>query len=135
MIELPKFYRTGSRYEDYDRDSGWWINTRVMHLAEYCYSEAIKDIYDFREPKMEMTYHIVPLLLEHCAEIYKVDREKALNILSNFYYNNAVAMHEEWKKLGDILQGKYFVNNPKKAVPSYPNWWNELISTEQSVQK
>lgn len=135
MKELPKFYRVGSRYEDYDRDSGWWINTRVMHLAEYCYSEAIKDIYAFREPKMEMLYNTVPLVLEHVGEVYKVDRDRALSILSDFYYNNAVAMHEEWKRLGDILQGKYFLNNPKKAVPPYPDWWDELISTEQSVQK
>jgi len=134
MEELPKCYTTGSRYEDYDRDSAWWISTRVMHLAEYCYSEAIKDIYAFREPKMEMLYHTVPLLQEHCAEIYKVDREKALSILHNFYYNSALAMHEEWKRLGDILQGKYFINNPKKAVPSYPDWWKELIQDEYGAQ-
>ena len=134
MEELPKCYITGSRYEDYDRDSAWWISTRVMHLAEYCYSEAIKDIYAFREPKMEMLYHTVPLLQEHCAEIYKVNREKALSILHNFYYNSALAMHEEWKRLGDILQGKYFINNPKKAVPSYPDWWKELIHDEYGAR-
>lgn len=44
-------------------------------------------------------------------------------------------MHEEWKRLGDILQGKYFVNNPKKAVPSYPDWWEELIHDEYGAQK
>jgi len=130
MKELPAFYSTGSRYEPYDRDSGWWINTRVMHLAEYCYSEAIKDIYAFRQPKMDMLYHTVPLVLEHAAEIYKVDRETAMNIMHNFYYNNAVAMHEEWKHLVDILQGKYVVNNPHKAVPPYPEWWEELIHDE-----
>lgn len=133
MKELPKFMRTGSRYEDYDVNSAWWVSTRVTNLAEYCYQEAIKDIYAFRQPRLDALYQEVPAMQELAARVYKEDPNAALNIIDNFYYNNLVAMNEDWKQLGDLLQAKYNANNPRKAIPAYPDWWNELIDLAASA--
>ena len=110
-----------------------------MHLITFNerkgYSEAIKDIGAFREPKLEMLYHTVPKLQALAAELYKTDPNAAMNILHHFYYNNAAAMHEEWKRLGDMLLAKYNANNPRDAVPEYPDWWKKLISNEHDSNK
>ncbi len=85
MDSLPDFYQAGSRWEDFDRDSGWWINTYVQQMTELRYNEAIEDLYAFRDPKLEMLYQIVPEVQKKATEIYQTDPEKGLSLLNKFY--------------------------------------------------
>ncbi|MFW6149604.1 MAG: C69 family dipeptidase [Atribacterota bacterium] len=107
MDSLPDFYRTGSRWEAFDRDSGWWINIYVQQMTELRYNEAIEDLYAFRDPKLKMLYQIVPEVQKKATKIYQNDSEKSIELLQNFYYQQTLAFHESWKNLGDILLGKY----------------------------
>ena len=127
MDSLPKFYQVGSRWEDFTRDSGWWINIYVQQMTELRYNEAIQDVYAFRDPKLEMLYQILPGIQDKAAEIYKTNPEAALSLLHNFYYQQALAFHESWKGLGDKLLGKYAMGYRNFKTVPYPEWWNEII--------
>ena len=127
MESLPKFYQVGSRWEDFNRDSGWWINIYVQQMAELRYNEAIQDLYAFRDPKLEMLYQIIPGIQEKAAEIYQSNPKAALSLLHNFYYQQAIALHESWKNLGDMLLGKYAMGYRNFGTVPYPEWWNEII--------
>lgn len=127
METLPAFYKIGSRWEDFRRDSGWWVNIYVQQMVELRYNEAIEDLYQFRDPKLEMLYQVIPEVQEKAAEIYPSDPDAANSLLHNFYYQNALALHESWKNLGDKLLGKYAMGYRNFKTVPYPEWWNELI--------
>ncbi len=127
MKSLPAFYSKGTRYEDFQRDSGWWVNTYVQQMAELRYCEAIKDIHAFRDPRLEMLYKVTPKVQELAAEIYKTDPEAAISLIHEFAYTNAVAWHEDWKKLGDMLLGKYAMGFINFKSTAYPEWWNDIV--------
>ncbi|MCR4425516.1 MAG: C69 family dipeptidase [Firmicutes bacterium] len=127
MKELPKFYQVGTRYEEFRRDSGWWVNTYVQEIAHMRYQAAVKDIHAFRNPRMEMLYQVTPKVQEIAAELYKTDPEAALSLIHEFAYTNAVAWHEDWKLLGDRLLGKYAFGSINMKATPFPQWWNDLI--------
>ncbi|OQB48090.1 MAG: Dipeptidase [Firmicutes bacterium ADurb.Bin153] len=127
MGSLPAFYQTGSRYQPFRRDSGWWANTYVQELATLKYQSAVKDIRDFRQPRMDMLYTMVPLIQDKAAELYKTDPKAAISLISEFAYANAVAWHEDWLLLGDKLLGKYVFGSTYLKTTAFPQWWNDLI--------
>ncbi len=96
-------------------------------MAELHYNEAIKDLYAVRDPKLEMLYEIVPEVQKKATEIYQTDPERGLSLINNFYYQHAVALHESWKNLGDMLLGKYTMGYINFRTAAYPEWRNELI--------
>src|SRR6056297_228757 len=127
MSFRPAFYQVGSSWEDFSRDSGWWINIYVQQMTELRYNEAIEDLYAFRDPKLEMLYQIVPEVQKKATELYQADSEKSIELLQNFYYQQALAFHESWKNLGDMLLGKYAMGYRNFRTAPYPEWWNEII--------
>jgi dipeptidase len=138
MAELPEFYRTGSRYEIFRRDSGWWTNTYVQEMARRRFSDAIVDLRNFRDPKMETIYNTVPKIQELAAKVYETDRDAAIAIISDYAYNTAVAWQADWLKLGDMLMGKYAADRVNFGGTNYPKEWrdaltfiNENFSTEK----
>jgi dipeptidase len=127
MRDLPRFYSKGTRYEPFQRDSGWWTNSYVQQMAELHYKEASEDIHAFRAPRMQMLFAFTPKVQEMAAELYKTDRAAAINLISEFAYSNAVAWHEDWLALGDMLLGKYALGYVNFKQSPYPQWWNDLI--------
>jgi hypothetical protein len=96
-------------------------------MAELRYNEAIKDIREFRDPKLEMLYQTVPLVQDKAAAMYGSDPEGALDLLHNFYYQQALAFHADWKNLGRQLFGKYALGYVNFKTAEYPEEWNKLI--------
>lgn len=127
MHSLPEFYQVGSRYETFRRDSGWWVNTYVQEIATHKYQAAAADIKEFRQPRMDALYTLVPLVQKKAAELYKTDPEAAINLISEFAYSNAVAWHEEWKLLGDRLFAKYIFGSTNLRTTPFPEWWNDIV--------
>jgi dipeptidase len=134
MRELPEFYRTGSRYEGFRRDSGWWINTYTQRMTELCWEKAIQDIQAFRNPRMETVYEDAAEVQEQAARLLEKhpNDQKAVNIISEFAYNTAVTWHEDWEKLGDELLSKYWTIQATSAS-KLPEWWLEVIDYEPPV--
>ena len=56
MTELPALYSTGTRYDDFNRESGWWISAYVQQTASQNYRSAIKEIYAARDDRMAEQY-------------------------------------------------------------------------------
>lgn len=135
MKELPGFYSKGTRYETFQRDAGWWVNTYVQQIAEMHYNEAIKDIYAFRDPRLEMLYKVTPKVQEMASEMYKTDPKGAINLISQFAYTNAVAWNQDWLKLGDALFAKYAMGYINFETQGYPKWWNDLVDYTDGVQR
>lgn len=131
MDKLPEFYSTGSRYKDFRRDSGWWINTYVQQMAELRYTEAIEDIYNYRDPKLAALYDQTAAIQERAAELYKEDPEAAVDMIDNFAYNTSTAWHHEWKDLGDHLLGRYAMGYRNFSTTGYPEWWNDFIGYDK----
>lgn len=129
MKEVPEFYRIGNRFEGFRRDSGWWINQYVREMVKIRYCDAIKDLYVFRDPKLQSLYKTTAELQDIAGKMYPKDPEAAIQLISDFTYNNAVAWHEEWKKLGDKILGKYAMGyiNFMSGTYKFPEWWNKFV--------
>ena len=127
--ELPEFYRTGSRYEEFRRDSGWWTSTYVQEMTRLRFKDAIVDLRNFRDPKMQIMYDTVPKLQELAAELYEVDKEAAIAVLSDYAYNTAVAWQADWLKLGDRLLGHYAADRVNFGGTNYPKEWVDALNS------
>ena len=104
MTEMPSYYDHGSRYEDFDRTSGWWINTYVQDQAARNYDYAIELIHERRAEKMEQQYKEVPELQEKWAEMIENGQtEEAIAELTEYANNAANEWFEMWLDLGDEL--------------------------------
>lgn len=104
MTEMPSYYDHGSRYEDFDRTSGWWINTYVQDQAARNYDYAIELIHERRAEKMAQQYEEVPQLQEKWAEmINNGQTEEAIAELTEYANNAANEWFEMWLDLGDEL--------------------------------
>lgn len=135
MKSLPEFYSTGSRFDGFRRDSGWWVNSYVQQMAELRYSEAIKNIRNMRQPKMDMLYTVTPKVQEIAAQMITSGKEKeAIQLIHDYAYMNAVAWNTEWLKLGDWLLGYYALGYTNFRGTPYPQWWNDLVGFDPLVR-
>ena len=131
MTKLPELYTIGNRYEEFDRNSGWWTNSYVQQIATINYRSAIKDIYAAREEKMNEQYVVVPLLQKLGAELIaegKVDEAKAM--ITNYAYYNAIDWHERWLELGDELMGRYMWGRKSMGGTdaTWSDWWKDIMA-------
>lgn len=128
MDKLPGFYEIGSRFEDFSRDSGWWVNTYVQEMATLRYNEAIKEIYDFRDPKMREQFTQTYMVQKDAAKLWNQGKKRqAIEALSRFSYDQAIAWNSAWLKLGDHLLGTYALGYRNFSTTGYPQWWNDFI--------
>ena len=104
MEKLPEFYYTGSRYETFRRDSGWWTNSYVQQICEINYQYGIKLLHANRQEKMDLQYDVVANLQEVAAQLIEAGNEEAaLKMISDYAYYNAVDWHDRWLAFGDKL--------------------------------
>jgi len=96
-------------------------------MARFRYNEAIQDIYQLRDPRMESIYKQTAALQEAAAVLYETDPDTAIKLLSDFAYSTAVDWHETWLELGDELMGKYAFDRVRVQGPSYPDWWIDWL--------
>ena len=128
MTQLPEFYSVGSRYEEFRRDSGWWVNTYVQQMAELRYQDARKDIHAAREPKLQALYTLTPMVQDKAAQLIKDGkRDEAINMITDFAYSNAVDWNQKWLTLGDWLLGEYAMGYKNFKTTPYPESWNKTV--------
>jgi dipeptidase len=128
MTKLPKFYEVGSRYEDFRRDSGWWVNSYVQEMTTLRYREAIKELYEFRDPKLAYQYAETAQVQKDAARLWNAGKKsQAIDMITDFAYNRAVRWHQDWLKLGDHLLGNYALGYRNFKITGYPEEWNNFI--------
>ena len=129
MTRLPDFYSVGSRYGDFDRNSGWWTNSYVQQIASINYRSAIEEIHAAREEKMNQQYEIVPQIQATAAALIEAGKEdEARELITTYAYWNAVDWHEKWLELGDALMGTYMWGRVDMASAEVPEWWTEIMN-------
>ncbi len=130
MNDLPELYSIGSRYEKFDRDSGWWTNSYVQQVARINYQNAIKDIAAFRDPIMEKQYETVNDIQEAAAALVEQGNSEAARALITAYaYSTAEKWHEDWLELGDQLLGRYMWGHMNMRAQPYSDWWNSIMNS------
>ena len=135
MEKLPDFYSVGSRYEKFRRDSGWWVNTYVQEMVGMRYSEAIKELRAFREPKMASVYAQTAQLQEYAAMMYRQGNPKeAVKLMSDFCYHTAVGWNQDWLDLGDRLFTKYATERINFGSAGYPTWWQDWLNPAKNPE-
>jgi len=124
MKELPIGYQIGSRYEPFRRDSYWWTNIWVQECTQFKYNEAIEELYKYRDPKLETLYKITPVVQKAAAELYNIDKDAAIQMITDFAYNTAVGWYQDWLALGDLFFSKYWSLHTRKT----PEWFDKVCA-------
>ena len=129
MTKLPEILSTGDRYGKFDRDSAWWICQYVQQTASQNYQSAIQEIYAARDPKLAEQYETVAAKQAAAAALVEAGQtEEAIELLTNYAYNNAIEWHEYWTELGDELYGTYMFNRIDMKQAKYPQWWSDILN-------
>ena len=129
MTRLPELYSIGSRYEKFDRNSGWWIASYVQQTATQNYQSAIKEIHAARDPKLEEQYETVAAKQAAAAALVEAGMaDEAVELLTSYAYNNAQEWYDYWLELGDELYGTYMFNRIDMKQAKYPQWWSDILN-------
>lgn len=130
MKELPALYRTGSRYKEFNRDSGWWTNSYVQQTARSNYQSAVKEIHDFRNPRMAAIYEITDEIQNTAANLIKKGKvSEGVDLISSFGYSTAVKWHDDWLKFGDDLYGTYMWGYKDMKSQAPKGWWADILNS------
>ncbi|HRZ63295.1 MAG TPA: C69 family dipeptidase [Spirochaetia bacterium] len=128
MTKLPELYTIGNRYEEFRRDSGWWTNSYVQQVARTYYTGAIKQIREMRDPRMEKIYKETDAIQNQAAELIKAKKDKkAIELLTKYGNDTAVAWHKDWLFLGDQLMGRFMWTKDKMKDLPASKWWNDIM--------
>lgn len=132
MTKLPELYRTGSRFENFDRESGWWINSYVQQIATTNYDYAIDLIYERREDRMAQQYEFVTQLQETAATLIKDGKsDVAVKLMTDYAYLNAEEWYDIWLELGDELMGDLMWARVNMSNPGYSDWYKNIMDNAE----
>ncbi len=130
MTELPELYTIGSRYEDFDRESGWWICSYVQQIATTNYDYCIEIIHDRRDDRMATQYEeVAALQVEAAAMVEAGDSEGAVAMLTEYACANAEEWFEIWLDLGDELMSDVMWQSINMSHPGYSDWYTEIMNS------
>ncbi|MBQ6594980.1 MAG: C69 family dipeptidase [Clostridia bacterium] len=131
--ELPDFYDHGSRYEKFDRTSGWWINTYVQDLASRNYDVAIEMIKEVRDERFAAQIEEVSAKQEEWAARIETEHDAVMEELTKYACDTANAWFEDWLDLGDQLVTATVwsrVNKDHKiSGGGYSDWYKEIMDS------
>lgn len=128
MEKLPEFYYTGSRYETFRRDSGWWTNSYVQQICEINYQYAIQLIHRNRQEKMDGQYATVDALQNVAADLINAGQEEAaMKMISEYAYYNAIDWHDRWLALGDDLLHILMWGRINYSTAKTSTWWSNIL--------
>ena len=133
ITKIPRSFKIGEHFR-FDRKSARWAFDYVDFHTQVIYSYAIKDVRKTQEkwekPAVDRTHTID----KHALELYKKDKSKARQYLTDYCNNNANLVINAWWELGDLLLVKYNhlwhykIKERKREKIELPDWWlKELV--------
>jgi len=137
MTELPCYYDHGSRYEDMDLTSGWWINSWVQQTARINYDYAIEVIHERRDTFMPQQYEDVAKLQEEAAKLIEEGkRDEAIAMITEYGCTRATENFETWIDLGFELNGDLMWGSKvNMKTVRYSDWWNGILASGAAANK
>lgn len=136
QTRLPELYSIGTRYDDLNREAGWWINSYVQQTATSNYDYAIEIIHERRKGFMDEQYAKVPEIQAQAAQLIKDGkRDEALALITDYACENAEKAYATWLKLGDELQGDLMWDIVNMKNPGYSDWYKEQLDIEHAPLK
>jgi len=110
----------GSMMEFVD-DAGFWVFNQVSNLAYTRFNQMIKDIQPVQR-ELELNYiEYVKAIDKAAAELYKTNKDMAINFITDFSVNTGNFTVKRWKELYKYLFVKYLDGNIKYPNPGEQN--------------
>ncbi|OFX45369.1 MAG: peptidase C69 [Bacteroidetes bacterium GWA2_30_7] len=146
ITKVPNCYAEGNgSIMEFSETSAFWIFNQVSNFAYTRYSYMIPDIQKVQK-ELESKYIIdVVEIDKKAAEIYKTDKSKALEILTDYSLGQGKNTFDTWKLLYHNLFTKFMDGNiktkieakagykytmPKVEQPGYGEEWYKRIASE-----
>lgn len=145
ITKVPDAYAVGNgSLMEFSDSSAFWVFNQVSNFAYTRYNVMIPEI---RQRQQELEYRFIDLsggVDQYAAELYKTDKQKAIQYLTDFSVREGNNTVKEWKKLYQQLFVKYMDGNVKVKVegeflpnleqPGYSEEWYKMI-IEQTGDK
>lgn len=116
MEKPPKSFE-GHSIADFDMQSGFWVFNLVANLAYTKYSYMIHDIQAVQGELENKFQHFQPAVEKAASELYKTDKELAVDYLTDYSYSQAEMTVDRWRELWRSLVVKYndgYINDVNK---------------------
>jgi dipeptidase len=145
ITEIPECFAVGNGdMLTYSETAAFWVFNQVTNFTYSRYSDMIKDVEKVQK-QLEDKFVAYSAVIDKAAEtLYKKDKVKARNFITEYSVNEANNMTQQWKELGQYLLVKYVDGNIKRekdgkflrsedgmpAYPifaGYPDWWYKEI--------
>jgi len=128
----------------YSPTSAFWIFNQVSNFCYSRYNVMIKDVIKVQSELEKRFIDAVLATDKKAEELYKTDKEKAINLITDFSVNQGNTAFRKWKELYEYLLVKYIDGNIKKeengkfinngytqpafpSQPGYPEWYLKKI--------
>ncbi len=145
MKRVPETFAEGNgSIIEYSENSAFWTFNKLSQFVYLRYSLKIDDVRKVQGQLETRFAELVPAIDIAASELYKTDKDLAIDFITDFSVNMGNHTVERWQELYRFLMVKYLDGNIKKEVdgkfltnkygkypivshPNYPEWWLKLI--------
>lgn len=154
ITKVPETYAVGNGdMLHYSSTSAFWAFNWVANWAYTRYSYMIKDIQKVQRELENKFIVMTPAIDNAAMELWKTDKDLAIEYVTNYSVNTGNATVMRWKQLGEYLfvkykdgnimkekDGQFVTNGTGQAVmpsqPGYSEWWlREIVKNHGDVIK
>lgn len=141
MTKVPESYAVGNgSMMEFSDDAAFWVFNQVSNFAYTKYNYMIAEIQE-KQKELETLYITQTSDVDKVAsELYKADKGRALEYITDYSVKTGNSTVAEWKKLYRYLFTKYMdgnikekvegQQNPKLEQPGYSEDWYRMLIRE-----
>lgn len=146
---IPHAYAVGNgNLLTYSANAAFWVFNKVSNFAYLRYDAMSPDIIKAQQEMENYYASITPLIDKKAEALYKEDKSKAIDFISDFSVNTANSLVQTWDNLFEFLMVKFIDGNIKQEKngvfiwnehgtaparvgnPDYPDWWKKKVIDE-----
>ncbi len=119
---VPETYAVGNgKIMEWSDDAAFWVFNQVSNFAYTRYNLIHPEIEEIQQDLEDNYIKKVKAIDAGAEQLYKTDKDMAIEFVTDFSVNNANALVENWKKLYRYLFMKYMDGNVKTPNPGHQN--------------
>ena len=116
LQKAPETYEEGNgSMMEWSNNSAFWAFNQVSNLAYTRYEEIHPYVHEFQQELEKKYVQYTGMIDEQAKEIYKNDKDKAIELVSDFSIDNANTLVHNWKRFYQFLFMKYMDGNIKQT--------------------